>query len=174
MAGVDPTNETTGLITKSQLVKGTWFTSNPADEVLVNTAYASTKGLKVSGTVTINSKSYRIVGLVSPTLTGNVADIYFPLSTMQSLASAPGYVNEVLVSVKSASEVAAVTAAIKKELPGATVLTSKSLADSVTRQPQQRPQARQRPGRRSRHRRPARRVPDRRPAHPLERRQARP
>ena len=132
VAGVDPTNETTGLITKSQLVKGAWFTSGPADEVLVNTAYASTKGLKVNGTVTINSKSYRIVGLVSPTLTGNVADIYFPLSTMQSLASAPGYVNEVLVSVKSASEVAAVTAAIKKELPGATVLTSKTLADSVS------------------------------------------
>ena len=27
VAGVDPTNETTGLITKSQLVSGTWFTS---------------------------------------------------------------------------------------------------------------------------------------------------
>jgi ABC-type antimicrobial peptide transport system permease subunit len=132
VAGVDPTNETTGLITKSQLVKGAWFTSGPADEVLVNTAYASTKGLKVNGTVTINSKSYKIVGLVSPTLTGNVADIYFPLSTMQSLASAPGYVNEVLVSVKNASDVAAVTAAIKRELPGATVLTSKTLADSVS------------------------------------------
>ncbi len=48
---------------------------------------------------------------------------------MQSLASAPNYVNEVLVSVKSASDVAAVTAAIKKELPGATVLTSKTLAE---------------------------------------------
>ena len=69
---------------------------------------------------------------MSPTLTGNVADIYFPLSTMQALASAPGYVNEVLVSVKSASEVAAVTKAIKAELPGATVLTSKTLADSVS------------------------------------------
>ena len=51
---------------------------------------------------------------------------------MQSLASAPGYVNEVLVSVKSSSDVAAVTKAIKAELPGATVLTSKSLADSVS------------------------------------------
>jgi ABC-type antimicrobial peptide transport system permease subunit len=129
VAGVDPNNETTGLITKSQLVRGTWFTGSPADEVLVNTAYASTKGLEVNGTVTINSKSYKIVGLVSPTLTGNVSDIYFPLSTMQSLASAPNYVNEVLVSVKSASDVAAVTAAIKKELPGATVLTSKTLAE---------------------------------------------
>ena len=132
VAGVDPSNETTGLITKAQLVSGTWFTSNPSDEVLVYTEYATTKHLKVGGTLTINSKGYKIVGLVSPTLTGNVADIYFPLSTMQSLASAPNYVNEVLVSVKNASEVAAVTKAIKAELPGATVLTSKTLADSVS------------------------------------------
>ena len=132
VAGVDPTNETTGLITRSQLVSGTWFTANPVDEVLVYTNYATTKHLKVGGTLTINSKSYKIVGLVSPTLTGNVADVYFPLSTMQGLASAPKYVNEVLVSVKNASDVAAVTKAIKAELPGATVLTSKSLADSVS------------------------------------------
>ncbi|MGA3354302.1 MAG: ABC transporter permease [Acidimicrobiales bacterium] len=132
VAGVDPTNETTGLITKAQLVSGTWFTANPANEVLVYTNYATTKKLKVGGTLTINSKSYKVVGLVSPTLTGNVADVYFPLSTMQSLASAQGYVNEVLVSVKSSSDVAAVTALIKKELPGATVLTSKQLADSVS------------------------------------------
>ncbi len=131
VAGVDPTNETTGLVTKAQLVSGTWFTSQPADEVLVNTAYASTKKLKVDGTVTINAKSYKIIGLVAPTLTGNVSDIYFPLSTVQSLASASGYVNEVLVAVKSSSDVSAVTAAIQKELPGATVLTSKSLADQV-------------------------------------------
>ena len=88
-------------VTKAQLVSGTWFTANPADEVLVNTAYASTKKLKVGGTVTINEKSYKIVGLVTPTLTGNVSDIYFPLATMQSLASASGYVNEVLVAVRA-------------------------------------------------------------------------
>jgi ABC-type antimicrobial peptide transport system permease subunit len=100
--------------------------------VLVYTQYATTKKLKVGGTLVINSKSYKVVGLVSPTLTGNVADVYFPLSTMQSLSSATGYVNEVLVSVKSSSDVAAVTKAIKAELPGATVLTSKQLADSVS------------------------------------------
>jgi ABC-type antimicrobial peptide transport system permease subunit len=132
VAGVDPANETTGLITKSQLVKGTWFTANPADEVLVYTNYATSKKLTVGGTLTINSKSYKVVGLVQPTLTGAVADVYFPLSTMQSLASAKGYVNEVLVSVKSSSEVATVTALIKKELPGATDLTSKQLAESVS------------------------------------------
>src|ERR1019366_1776733 len=63
VAGVDPSSPNTGLITKAQVVLGTWFTANPADEVLVNTAYASTKKLKAGGTLTINSKSYKIVGL---------------------------------------------------------------------------------------------------------------
>jgi ABC-type antimicrobial peptide transport system permease subunit len=132
VAGVDPANESTGLITKAQLVSGRWFDTNAANEVLVNNAYASTKKLAVGSTLTINGKSYKIVGLVSPTLTGNVADVYFPLTTVQTLASAPTYVNEVLVAVNSSKDVAAVTKEIKKELPGATVLTSKNLADSVT------------------------------------------
>ncbi|HVB04907.1 MAG TPA: ABC transporter permease [Acidimicrobiales bacterium] len=132
VAGVDPSNTTTGLVTRAQLVQGSWFTAAPADEVLVNTAYASTKKLKLGGTLTINAKGYKIVGLVSPTLTGNVSDVYFPLTTMQSLSSAKGYVNEVLVAVKNSSDVSAVTAAIKKDLPGAEVLTSKQLADQVS------------------------------------------
>jgi ABC-type antimicrobial peptide transport system permease subunit len=132
VAGVDASNTTTGLITKAQLTSGNWFGTTPADEVLVNTAYASTKKLKVGSTLTINGKDYKIVGLVSPTLTGNVADVYFPLTTIQTLASAPRYVNEVLVAVDKSSDVASVTKAIKAELPGATVLTSKSLADQVT------------------------------------------
>ena len=132
VAGVDPSNPNTGLITKAQLVSGTWFTAHSANEVLVNTAYANTKRLKVGGTLTLNSASYKIVGLVAPTLTGNVSDIYFALATVQRLASATGYVDEVLVSVNNSSNVGAVAAAIKKELPGATVLTSKTLADQVS------------------------------------------
>jgi ABC-type antimicrobial peptide transport system permease subunit len=132
VAGVDASNSTTGLITRAQLTSGSWFSTTPTNQVLVNTAYASTKKLKVGSTLTINGKTYKIVGLVSPTLTGNVADVYFPLTTIQTLASAPKYVNEVLVAVDKSSDVAAVTKAIKAELPGATVLTSKSLADQVT------------------------------------------
>ncbi len=131
VAGVSPSVSTGGLITKAQVTKGTWFTANATDEVLVNTAYATQKGLHAGGTLTINSKTYKIVGLVNPTLTGDVADVYFNLATAQSLASAPKEINEVLVSVKNASDVNAVAAAIKRALPGATVLTSKSLADTV-------------------------------------------
>jgi ABC-type antimicrobial peptide transport system permease subunit len=132
VAGVDPSNPTTGLITKSQVVSGSWFGTKPANEILVNTAYASTKKLKAGDKLTLNSKTYDIVGLVSPTLTGDVSDLYFDLPTLQSMSSASGYVNEVLVAVKNSSDVDAVAAAIHKELPGAQVLTAKSLADSVS------------------------------------------
>jgi len=132
VAGVDPSSPNSGLVTKAQVVSGTWFDANAANEVLVNTAYASTKKLSVGQSLTINSTKYHIVGLVSPTLTGDVADLYFDLATLQSVSSAKGYVNEVLVSVKNAAQVSAVAAAIHKELPGAQVITSKTLADQVT------------------------------------------
>ncbi len=131
VAGVDPKNTTSGLITKAQLTSGTWFTSKPADEILVSTAYASTNKIKVGQTLTIDKANYKVVGLVNPTLTGDTSDIYFDLSTLQSSASQGSRVNEVLVKVAKSSDVDTVAAAIKKELPGATVLTSKQLAGQV-------------------------------------------
>lgn len=135
VAGVNPSDTGAGLVTKAQLVKGSWLSTDPttaASQVLVSTAYATQKGYKVGETLTINSKSYTIVGLVNPTLTGDVSDIYFSLTNLQSLSSDSSRINEVLVSVKDANDVNAVAKAIKKALPGATVLTAASLADQVT------------------------------------------
>jgi ABC-type antimicrobial peptide transport system permease subunit len=135
VAGVNPSNTTSGLVTKAQLTKGAWLSTNPTTaktQVLVTTAYASQKGLKVGQTLTINAVGYTIVGLVNPTLTGDVSDVYFSITNLQSLSSNAGRINEVLVSVANAKDVNAVAKAIKKELPGATVLTSASLADQVT------------------------------------------
>jgi ABC-type lipoprotein release transport system permease subunit len=131
VAGVDPSNSTSGLITKAQLVSGTWFTASPANEILVSSAYASSNNIKVGQTWTINKTGYTVVGLVNPTLSGDTADIYFDLATVQSASSQPARVNEVLVKVNKSTNVDAVAAAIKKELPGATVLTSKQLAGQV-------------------------------------------
>jgi ABC-type lipoprotein release transport system permease subunit len=132
VAGVNPADPNTGLITKAQLVSGKWFGGNPADEILVNTAYASSNGIKVGQQLTIDKTTFTVVGLVNPTLTGDTSDIYFDLSTVQSLSSDSGRINEVLVSVKKSSEVSAVAAAIHKDLPGAQVLTSQQLDDQVT------------------------------------------
>ena len=135
VAGVNPADTTSGLVTKAQLVKGAWLSSTPSvakSQVLVTTAYASQKGLKVGDMLTINKVGYRIVGLVNPTLTGDVSDVYFSISNLQTLSTNSNRINEVLVSVDNANDVNAVAKAIKKALPGATVLTSASLADQVT------------------------------------------
>ena len=78
------------------------------------------------------------------------------------------------MAVKSSSDVAAVTTEIKEELPGATVLTSKSLADQVTGSLNNAHKLANDLGGALAIVVLARRVPDRRLAHALERRQARP
>jgi ABC-type lipoprotein release transport system permease subunit len=121
-AAVDPANTTSGLITSAQVTSGSWFSSTPDNEVLVNTAYASTNSIKAGQTLTINGTAYTVRGLVAPTLTGNVSDIYFNLKTLQTLSTNDSRVNEVLVKVNKSSDVDA----------GAQVLTAKSLANQVT------------------------------------------
>jgi hypothetical protein len=132
VAGVNPADHSTGLITTAQVVSGSWFGAKPADEILVNTAYANTNNIKVGQQLTIDKTTFSVVGLVNPTLTGDTSDIYFDISTLQSLASNSSRVNEVLVKVTKSSDVTAVAAAIHKKLPGAQILTSKSLANQVT------------------------------------------
>lgn len=131
-AGIDPSNPKAGLVTTEQLTSGRWLTPGSSDEVLVNVAYANKSTLKVGDAIPINGTTYSIVGLVNPTLTGSTADLYFPLSTLQSLAGKVGRVTQVLVKATDASKVDAVAAAIKAALPGAEVVTTKSLADQVT------------------------------------------
>jgi ABC-type antimicrobial peptide transport system permease subunit len=131
-AGVDPKHPEAGLVTKAQVSQGAWFGSTPSSQVLVNTAYAAKKSLKVGDTLTINDKTFAIAGLVAPTLTGNVSDIYFDLNALQTMATKASRVNEVLVKVKDSSNVDAVAKAIKKQLPGAQVVTTASLANQVT------------------------------------------
>jgi ABC-type antimicrobial peptide transport system permease subunit len=132
VAAVDPTNQKSGLITAAQVTSGSWFSATPDSEVLVNTAYASTNNIKAGQTLTLNGTAYTVKGLVAPTLTGNVSDIYFDLKTLQTLSTNPSRINEILVKVGNASDVDAVAAAIKTRLPGAQVLTAKSLANQVT------------------------------------------
>jgi ABC-type antimicrobial peptide transport system permease subunit len=129
-AGVDPASPNAGLITKKNISSGSWFTTG--NQVIVSTTYAAKQKLSVGSTLTINKVAYTVVGLAEPSLTGNTADVYFPISTLQQIASKTSRVNEVLVKVSDSSKTAEVAAAIKKALPGAQVITSKDVADTVT------------------------------------------
>lgn len=131
-AGIDPSDTTQGLVTKAQLVSGQWLPLNAPNDILVNVSYANQKSLAVGNVVPINGTNYTVVGLVNPTLTGSIADIYFPLATLQNLASKQDAVTQILVKVQNASSVNTVAAEIQKALPGATVVTTQSLANQVT------------------------------------------
>lgn len=131
-AGVDPAIRDLGLITTEQLTAGRWLGNDAPNEVLLNVAYANKKSLAVGDTLPINGTDYEVVGLVSPTLTGNTADVYFTLVTLQALATKEGRVTQVLVKADDADSVDAVAAAIAKVLPGAEVVTTQKLADQVT------------------------------------------
>ena len=131
-AGVDPTHPASGLVTTEQLTAGRWIGRDAPDEILLNAAYANTKSLKVGSKIPINGTEYTVVGLVRPTLTGSTADVYFPLATLQQLAGKEDRVTQVLVKADSAANVDTIAAAIRKQLPGAEVVTTKALADEVT------------------------------------------
>jgi ABC-type antimicrobial peptide transport system permease subunit len=131
-AGIDPADTTQGLVTKAQLVSGQWLPANAPDDILVNVSYANQKGYAAGSVLAINGTNFTVVGLVEPTLTGSIADIYFPLSTLQQLSSRTGEVTQILVKVKDASSVNTVAAEIQKAFPGATVVTTQSLANQVT------------------------------------------
>ena len=66
-------------------------------------AYAELhKQLKLNDTIPINDKTFTIVGLANPALAGQTADIYFPLGTLQELATKQSRVNTVLVKAQDA------------------------------------------------------------------------
>jgi len=131
-AGIDPAQPGTGLVTQSQLTSGTWLSSTASNQVLASVAYANKNSLKVGSALAINGTTYTVVGLVNPTLTGSTADLYFPLATLQKLAGKDGRVTQVLVKAKDAASVDRVAAEIRKLLPGAEVVTTKTLAAQVT------------------------------------------
>jgi ABC-type lipoprotein release transport system permease subunit len=131
-AGIDPAHPDQGPVTSAQLTSGRFLPATATTDVLANVAYANSHQLKVGSTLPINGSTYHVVGLVNPTLSGNTADLYFPLATLQKLATQSGRVNMVLVRVDNAKDVDAVAAAVRKALPGAQVVTTKALADQVS------------------------------------------
>jgi len=131
-AGIDPASPRIGLVTPDQLTKGRWLTTSAPNEVLLNAAYANKTSLGVGSTFEINGTTFTVVGIVTPTLAGATSDVYFPLATLQTLAGKAGRVTQVLVKTTGASNVDAVVKEIQKQLPGAEVVTTRSLAEQVT------------------------------------------
>jgi ABC-type antimicrobial peptide transport system permease subunit len=132
IGGVDQTSPNMGVVTTAQLTKGMFLSPAGGKEALVATSYAAKHSLKVGSKLDLNGTSFTVVGLVSPPLGGQSADVYLPLKQLQALASEKNLANVVLVHAKSSSDVAKVKQEIQAALPQAQVASSKDVADTIS------------------------------------------
>jgi ABC-type antimicrobial peptide transport system permease subunit len=132
VGGIDPAQQSIGLVTPSQLSRGRFISKSGGHEALVSAAYAKRKSLKLGSTLDLNGTTFKIVGLVRPPLGGQTADVYIPLALLQKLASQTGLANVVLVRATSSSDVAKVQKEIEQALgSGAQVASAKQVAASI-------------------------------------------
>jgi ABC-type antimicrobial peptide transport system permease subunit len=132
IGGVDQTDPSMGVVTTAQVTKGRYLAPAGGKEALISTSYAAKHSLKVGSKLDLNGTSFAVVGLVSPPLGGQSADVYLPLKQLQTLASEKGLANVVLVRAKSSSQVGQVKQAIEAALPQAQVASSKDVADKIS------------------------------------------
>jgi ABC-type lipoprotein release transport system permease subunit len=132
IGGVDQTNPTMGVVTQSQVTKGRFLAAAGGREALVSGAYAAKHNLKVGSKLDLNGTMFTVVGIVSPPLGGQSADVYLPLKQLQTLASEKGLANVVLVRAANSASVGQVQKAIEAALPQAQVASSKDVADQIS------------------------------------------
>ncbi len=133
IGGVDQTQPEIGLVTPSQVTKGRYFSPAGGREALVAGTYAAKEKLTVGSKLVLNGEAFTVVGLVSPPLGGQTADVYLPLKQLQTLAGEKNLANVALVRADKSSSVASVQKEIKDQLgQGAQVASSSQVADKIT------------------------------------------
>jgi ABC-type antimicrobial peptide transport system permease subunit len=132
IGGVDQTHPTMGVVTTAQVTKGRFLAPAGGHEALVATSYAAKSKLTVGSKLNLNSTSFTVVGLVSPPLGGQSADVYLPLKQLQTLANEKNLANVILVHATSSSQVANVKKEIQQLDPQADVASSKDVADQIS------------------------------------------
>jgi ABC-type antimicrobial peptide transport system permease subunit len=121
-----------GVVTESQVTKGRFLSRAAGREALVATSYAARQKLQVGSPLDLNGTTFTVVGLVSPPLGGQTADVYLPLKQLQTLAHEPGVANVVFVRADNGSSVERVKNEIAQQLQGAQVATAQDVADRVS------------------------------------------
>jgi putative ABC transport system permease protein len=132
IAGVDPSQPDIGLVTPSLLSSGKFFSTSSLDQALVADSYAAQNSLKLGSTLNLNGTGFSVIGLVKPPLGGQTADVYIPLTKLQTLASQKALTNVVLVRATNSKDVSAVQKEIQTKFPNAQVASSKQVADQIS------------------------------------------
>jgi ABC-type antimicrobial peptide transport system permease subunit len=128
-----------GPLSSAKLASGRTLaqTDANADVALLNSGYARANKLSVGSTVTIAKTSFKVVGLVEQTASGNPPDAYIPLARAQALGTAAGKslkgeVNTIYVAATSAQNITTVSRELSALLPGTTVTNQNDLAKQLT------------------------------------------
>ncbi len=132
IGGVDTSRTDMGLITSTQVSKGRFLSKKNGREALVANSYASSHKLKVGSTLNIKKTTFRVVGLVQAPLGGQSADVYVPLTQLQTLSGQKNKINVVLVRASESSAVGAVQKKIEKTFQSAQVASAKDEADQIS------------------------------------------
>jgi putative ABC transport system permease protein len=132
--GVDIANGELGPLSTGKLSSGATFTSSDTtvDVAVVDSDYATSNKISVGNTITVDKKSFKVIGIVTEPSGDTPSDVYIPLTVAQSLAGMKSDVNEVYVAASSGQDITTVADAITKAVPGATVTDQNSLANQVT------------------------------------------
>ena len=139
--GTDISHPKLGPLSNASLTNGRTFTSHDADKnvAVVDANYAAAHKLKVGSTVTLASKTFTIVGIVTQPQASSPPEVYIPLQRAQALAIDPAtgkamtnQINTVYVTAASAADIGAVQKEIQHLLPHATGTSSSDLASEIT------------------------------------------
>jgi putative ABC transport system permease protein len=139
--GTDITHPKLGPLSNATLTQGRRFTKADEDAyvAMVDSNYATAHKLRLHDTVTLASKKFTIVGIVTQPQASSPPSVYIPLARAQALATNPAtgkamtdQVNTVYVTAASASDIGAVQKEIARLLPQATITSSADLASEIT------------------------------------------
>ncbi|MFA5070725.1 MAG: FtsX-like permease family protein [Patescibacteria group bacterium] len=130
VAGVDTTKTDIGLILPDQITSGSYF--NGENQVVVNQSYADKNSIKLGDKITLAKQELTVVGLVTPKLYTNTADLYLSLADLQKLAGRESRINVMLVKAANAKDVAQTSEKLSSAFTGATVTDSSDTAREVT------------------------------------------
>jgi ABC-type antimicrobial peptide transport system permease subunit len=133
VTGIDQTKPSLAAVTPSQIIKGSYFTSTGhADQAILSTGYAQSKSLSVGSTISLDGKTFHVIGVSSAPLGGTASDIYVKLATLQKLAGYEGQIDTAEVQAAGASDVTAVSTAVSKQFKSSQVTTAADLASRVS------------------------------------------
>jgi putative ABC transport system permease protein len=132
--GVDIGGGELGPLSSGKLASGATFTSADAnsDVAVLDSSYATSNKLKAGDTITVDKKSFKVIGVVNVPSSDKTADVYIPLGVAQTLASMKNDVNEIYVTASSSQQVSTLASSISKAVPGTTVTDQDSLASEVS------------------------------------------